>query len=128
MTMTIPQNRRNILEFFGQARDENEARVTHEGRKRANSLRLFELGYFPPSVFHLTKLNSNIQPNVSINFLKTLKAPELFRRTYFQIKVIKSGMISDLRESLRGVFAATAHHDVGARFSCYFHILFTSRT
>ena len=28
--MTIPQNRRNILEFFGQARDENEARVTHE--------------------------------------------------------------------------------------------------
>ena len=34
--------------------------------------------------------------------------------------------ISDLRESSGGRFAATAH--VEARFSCYFHILFTSRT
>ena len=35
-------------------------------------------------------------------------------------------MISDLGESLRRIFAATAH--VGTRFSCYFHILFTLRT
>ena len=34
-------------------------------------------------------------------------------------------MISDLGESLRRIFAATAH--VGTRFSCYFHILFTLR-
>ena len=34
-------------------------------------------------------------------------------------------IISDLRESSGGRFAATAH--VEARFSCYFHILFTSR-
>ena len=33
-------------------------------------------------------------------------------------------IISDLRESSGGRFAATAH--VEARFSCYFHILFTS--
>ena len=35
-------------------------------------------------------------------------------------------IISDLGESPGGIFAATAHF--GARFSCYFHILFTSRT
>ena len=35
-------------------------------------------------------------------------------------------IISDLRESSGGRFAATAH--VEARFSCYCHILFTSRT
>ena len=35
-------------------------------------------------------------------------------------------MISDLGESLRRIFAATAH--VGTRFSFYFHILFTLRT
>ena len=35
-------------------------------------------------------------------------------------------MISDLGESLRRIFAATAH--VGTRFSCYFHILFMLRT
>ena len=35
-------------------------------------------------------------------------------------------IISDLSESSGGTFAATAH--VEARFSCYFHILFTSRT
>ena len=34
-------------------------------------------------------------------------------------------IISDLREPSGGRFAATAH--VEARFSCYFHILFTSR-
>ena len=34
-------------------------------------------------------------------------------------------IIPDLRESSGGRFAATAH--VEARFSCYFHILFTSR-
>ena len=33
---------------------------------------------------------------------------------------------SDLSESFEGTFAATAH--VESRFSCYFHILFTSRT
>ena len=33
-------------------------------------------------------------------------------------------IISDLRESSGGRFAATAH--VEARFSCYFHVLFTS--
>ena len=35
-------------------------------------------------------------------------------------------MISDLGESLRRIFAATAH--VGTRFSFYFHILFMLRT
>ena len=35
-------------------------------------------------------------------------------------------IISHLSESSEGTFAATAH--VEARFSCYFHILFTSRT
>ena len=35
-------------------------------------------------------------------------------------------IIWDLSESSGGTFAATAH--VEARFSCYFHILFTSRT
>ena len=35
-------------------------------------------------------------------------------------------IISELSESSGGTFAATAH--VEARFSCYFHILFTSRT
>ena len=41
---------------------------------------------------NLTKLHSNIQPNVFISkFLKSIKAPELFRKTYFQIKVKKSG-------------------------------------
>ena len=35
-------------------------------------------------------------------------------------------IISDLSESSGGTFMATAH--VEARFSCYFHILFTSRT
>ena len=35
-------------------------------------------------------------------------------------------MISDLGESLRRIFAATAH--VGTRFSCYFLILFMLRT
>ena len=35
-------------------------------------------------------------------------------------------MNKDLGESSRGTFAATAH--VEARFSCYFHILFISRT
>ena len=35
-------------------------------------------------------------------------------------------IISDLSESSEGTFAATAH--VESRFSCYFHILFTSRT
>ena len=58
------------------------------------------LGYFPLSeakkrnrfFSYLTKLHSNIQPNVLISkFLKFIKAPELFRKTYFQIKVKKSG-------------------------------------
>ena len=35
-------------------------------------------------------------------------------------------IISDLSESSGGTFAATTH--VEARFSCYFHIFFTSRT
>ena len=35
-------------------------------------------------------------------------------------------MNKDLGESSGGTFAATAH--VEARFSCYFHILFISRT
>ena len=107
-----------FLSFSGK----RERRTKHKSRMRGGreqqreALRVRLLPTLRGRVFHLTKLNSN------------LKASELFRRTYFQIKVIKSGMISDLRESLRGVFAATAHHDVGARFSCYFHILFTSRT
>ena len=35
-------------------------------------------------------------------------------------------IIWDLGESPGGIFAATTY--VGARLSCYFHILFTSRT
>ena len=58
------------------------------------------LGYFPLSeakkrnrfFSNLTKLHLNIQPNVFISkFLKFIKAAELFRKTYFQIKVKKSG-------------------------------------
>ena len=47
---------------------------------------------------------------------------------YFQLKVNKSERCHNLGPGriLRGIFAATAH--LGARFSCYFHILFTSRT
>ena len=42
--------------------------------------------------FHLTKLITNIQPNVTIKKFKiSLQAPELFRKTYFHMKVIKSG-------------------------------------
>ena len=38
----------------------------------------------------MTKLNSNIQPNVSMKKIpKSLKAPKLFRKTYFQIEVSK---------------------------------------
>ena len=49
---------------------------------------------------YLTKLNSNIQPNVSTKKkkkLKFLKVPELFRKTYFKIKVNKSGRCHNLR-------------------------------
>ena len=47
---------------------------------------------------------------------------------YFELKVNKSERCHNLGpgRTLRGIFAATAH--LGARFSCYFHILFTSRT
>ena len=42
--------------------------------------------------FYLTKLITNIQPNVTIKkFKKSLQAPELFRKTYFHMKVSKSG-------------------------------------
>ena len=61
--------------------------------------------YFSPSEaekidfsFIWKKLNSNIKPNVSIKkYLKSVKAPELFRKTYFQIKVNKSGRCHNLR-------------------------------
>ena len=44
------------------------------------------------------KLNSKIKPNVSLKkYLKSVKAPELFRKTYFQIKVNKSGRCHNLR-------------------------------
>ena len=58
------------------------------------------LGYFALSeakkrnqfFSNLTKLHLNIQPNVFISkFLKFIKAAELFRKTYFQIKVKESG-------------------------------------
>ena len=47
---------------------------------------------------------------------------------YFQQKVNKSERCHNLGPGriLRGIFAATAH--LGARFSFYFHILFSSRT
>lgn len=52
--------------------------------------------------------------------MKSLKAPELFRKTYFQRKVIKSGRCHNLGAARDpgGIFAATAHLE--ARFSCYF--------
>ena len=41
---------------------------------------------------YLTKLNSKIQPNVSMEkFLKSLKTPKLFRKAYFWKKVNGSG-------------------------------------
>ena len=53
-------------------------------------------------------------------YLTSLKAPELCRKTYFQIKVNKSGKCHYLEPGWVpwGNF----------RFSCYFPILFTSRT
>ena len=49
------------------------------------------------------------------------------KRFFFYLEKRKEVVIiSDLRESSGGRFATTAH--VEARFSCYFHILFTSRT
>ena len=68
------------------------------------------------------------QPNVSIKKnLKYWKAPKLLRKTYFKRKFRNQEgvIISDLGESSRGIFAASAH--VEARFSCYCHILVTSR-
>lgn len=56
-------------------------------------------------------------------FLKSLKATEKFRKMYFQLKV-KNRKVS--WSPTWGIFAATAH--LGANFSCYFHILFTSCT
>ena len=52
--------------------------------------------------------------------LKSLKAPELFRKTYFQRKVLKSGRCHNLgaARNPEGIFAATSHLE--ARFSCYF--------
>ena len=67
---------------------------------------------------YLDELNSNIQPDVSIG-KKRKKKP-----SFFQTKVSKSERCHDLGPG--GIFAATAH--VEARFLCYFHILFTSRT
>ena len=57
------------------------------------------------------KLNSKIKPNVSLKkYLKSVKAPELFRKTYFQIKVNKSGRCHNLRPGKVpwGIFAVTA--------------------
>ena len=62
----------------------------------------------------MTKLNSNIQPNVSMKkILKSLKAPKLFRKTFFQIEVSKPERCHNL-----GIFAATTH--VGARLGMIF--------
>ena len=49
-------------------------------------------------LFYLKKLNSNIQPNVSIKkkYLESLKAHGLFRKTYFQLKVNISGRCHNL--------------------------------
>ena len=76
-------------------------------------------------LFYLTKLNSNIQPNVSIKKnMKSLKAQELSRETYFQIKV---PMIYQVSQSLTwaiplGEFSRQPLMlGLGARFSCYFH-------
>ena len=62
--MTIPQNRRNILDFFGQARDENEARVTHEKGGREQQHEALRARLLPTLrgrknriFFYLNKLN-----------------------------------------------------------------------
>ena len=69
--------------------------------------------------FYLEKLSSNIKPDVSIiKYLKSLKAPKLFRKTYFKIKVNKSGRYQNLEPGWIP----------WARSSCYYHILFTSCT
>ena len=58
---------------------------------------------------------------------KPPKAPESFGKTYFQMKVNKLGRcLVPGRIPLGGIFAATAR--LGARLSCYLHILFTSHT
>ena len=47
--------------------------------------------------FYLIRVNSNILPKVSIKkILRSLKAPELFRKTYFQTKVTISGRCHSL--------------------------------
>ena len=52
--------------------------------------------------------------------MKSYKAPDLFRKTYFQIKVDKSGRCHNLGPERipGGIFAATAHD--GARFFTLF--------
>ena len=66
---------------------------------------LYDEGYFPPSeaeknrfFFYLKKLNTNIKPNIIIKkkYLKSLKAPDLFRTTHFQIKGKISGRCHNL--------------------------------
>ena len=125
-----------FLSFSGK----RETRTKHESRTRgedkSNNMRLFELGYFPASEaekidFSFIWINWIKEFNLTFpytNFLKSLKALELFRRTYFQIKVIKSGRCHDLgpgrisKENFRG------NRSCWDSFSCYFHILFTLRT
>ena len=105
-----------FLSFSGK----RETRTKHESRTRgedeSNNMRLFELGYFPASEaekidFSFIWINWIKEFNLTFpytNFLKSLKALELFRRTYFQIKVIKSGRCHDLgpgrisKENFRG--------------------------
>ena len=74
------------------------------------------------SIFLLLDLTEFKLPLTEI--LKSLKAPELLRRTYFQKKFINLEGVIILDPGK--IFAATVHVEV--RFSCYFHILFTSRS
>ena len=72
-------------------------------------------------LLYLTKLNSNIQKNVSIKkILKSLKATDLFRKTYCQMKDNKPRRCHNLGPGriLWGSVAATAHVEARFSFTC----------
>ena len=80
--------------------------------------------------FYLTELNSSIQPNFSIKtfFQKSLKAPEYFTKTYFQVKVIKSGRCHYLGPGRISWGNFRGNRLYLSSIFMLFHILFTSRT
>ena len=87
-------------------------------------------GYFPSTqaekiYFPFIWLNSNIQPKKK-NFWNLQKYLSYLGKCIFKYKLINQEgvIISYLGEFPGGIFVTTTH--VGAHFSVYFHILFTS--